>query len=304
MSLLDEFKKNRDEAKKAAEEAEIAENDRIVSANNFDRNLNDFVKSYRKWAKDNKSDKFKDMSDDDIKERMVSLVREAGINDGKFEDGNFDSQDYYDYGNNFIEEIGARRGAFSKITDDFKARKTLYDKMSDDEKSALAEVVKYENNVKKFQRGENGYPDRESTLRGIDQEKLAKGAELRKILDKAGSAYSRKKDTDDFMDIFENYENYRSKKDESDKSDKADTKKANDKKKEEADEDVVEFSLTRGNDPNYRGFGQKLVDLGLATNNGLWGENGDVAYYTKQLNNQGIYGNLPIGKTIRLTRRK
>lgn len=68
--------------------------------------------------------------------------------------------------------------------------------------------------------------------------------------------------------------------------------------------DTVEFTLTKANDPNYKGFGQKLVDLGLATDNGLWGENGDVAYYTKQLNNQGIYGNLPIGKKITLTRRK
>lgn len=301
MSLLDELRKNRDDAKKAKEEAEIAENDRIVSSNNFDQNLNSFVESYRKWAKDNKSDKFKDATDDEIKERMINLVRESGVNDGKFEDGEFDSKDYYDYGNEFIEGIGSRRKFFNKAFDKVESASQLYNKMSDDEKSALAEVLKYEKNVKAMKDSSN--PNRpQSVYTGIDQEKLAKGVELRKILDKAGSAYSRKKDTDDFMDIFENYEQYRSNKDEAKDSE---DKKSADKAKDKADDgETIEFMLTRGNDPNYKGFGQKILDLGIGTDNGLWGENGDVAYYTKQLNDQGIYGNLPIGKTIRLKRRK
>ena len=66
----------------------------------------------------------------------------------------------------------------------------------------------------------------------------------------------------------------------------------------------VTFTIPKANDPNYRGFGQKLVDLGLATNKGLWGADGDVAFYTKQLHDQGIYGNLPIGVPIKLKKRK
>lgn len=50
-------------------------------------------------------------------------------------------------------------------------------------------------------------------------------------------------------------------------------------------------------------FGQVICNLGLKTGHGLWGPDGDVAYYTKQLNEQGIYGNIPIGKTIKLTPR-
>lgn len=50
-------------------------------------------------------------------------------------------------------------------------------------------------------------------------------------------------------------------------------------------------------------FGQVICDLGLTTEHGLWGEDGDVAYYTKQLHDQGIYGNIPIGTTIKLTPR-
>lgn len=51
-------------------------------------------------------------------------------------------------------------------------------------------------------------------------------------------------------------------------------------------------------------FGQVILDLGLNTSHGLWGSDGDVAYYTAQLNEQGIYGNIPIGTTIYLTPRK
>lgn len=51
-------------------------------------------------------------------------------------------------------------------------------------------------------------------------------------------------------------------------------------------------------------FGQVILDLGLNTSHGLWGADGDVAYYTEQLNKQGIYGNIPIGTTIYLIPRK
>lgn len=50
-------------------------------------------------------------------------------------------------------------------------------------------------------------------------------------------------------------------------------------------------------------FGQVILNLGLGTSHGLWGEDGDVAYYDQQLHDQGIYGNIPIGTTIHLIRR-
>lgn len=51
-------------------------------------------------------------------------------------------------------------------------------------------------------------------------------------------------------------------------------------------------------------FGEVITRLGLKTSHGLWGEDGDVAYYTNQLHDQGIWGNVPLGKTIYLTPRK
>ena len=50
-------------------------------------------------------------------------------------------------------------------------------------------------------------------------------------------------------------------------------------------------------------FGQALLDHNLATEHGLWGEDGDVNYYNQQLHDAGIYGNIPIGTTITLRKR-
>ena len=47
-------------------------------------------------------------------------------------------------------------------------------------------------------------------------------------------------------------------------------------------------------------FGQVILDLGLASGHGLWGPDGDVAYYTNQL---GITGNIPVGTQLVFTRR-
>lgn len=68
------------------------------------------------------------------------------------------------------------------------------------------------------------------------------------------------------------------------------------------EEDVIEYTYKPGDS-----FGQVIKNLGLQTDNGLWGPNGDVAYYTQQLAEQGAMnsrGNIPIGTTIRLVRRK
>lgn len=68
-------------------------------------------------------------------------------------------------------------------------------------------------------------------------------------------------------------------------------------------DDVVEYTYKPGDT-----FGQVILDLGLNTDNGLWGDNGDVNYYTQQLVDQGIWEdnqphNIPIGTKIKLYRR-
>lgn len=65
--------------------------------------------------------------------------------------------------------------------------------------------------------------------------------------------------------------------------------------------EVIEYTYQPGDS-----FGQVITDLGLKSDAGLWGENGDVAYYTEQLINQGALdsrGNIPVGTKIVLTPR-
>lgn len=73
-------------------------------------------------------------------------------------------------------------------------------------------------------------------------------------------------------------------------------------------EDTIEYTYKPGDT-----FGQVIKNLGLNTDKGLWGPDGDVEYYTKQLEpqlwssgawEQGRRQNIPIGTTIKLKRRK
>lgn len=68
------------------------------------------------------------------------------------------------------------------------------------------------------------------------------------------------------------------------------------------EEDIISYTYKPGDT-----FGQVIKNLGLNTDAGLWGEDGDVRFYTDQLYEQGALddrGNIPIGTTIKLKRRK
>ena len=82
---------------------------------------------------------------------------------------------------------------------------------------------------------------------------------------------------------------------------KEETKDAN---KTEDEGEYVTYTYKPGDT-----FGQVILDLGLNTGKGLWGSDGDVEFYNKQLLEQGIWPdnelhNIPIGTTIKLKRRK
>lgn len=77
------------------------------------------------------------------------------------------------------------------------------------------------------------------------------------------------------------------------------TNNSNQNTSDDSSDDYIEYTYKKGDT-----FGQVIKDLGLKTNKGLWGSDGDVAYYTKQLRQQGIPGMVPIGTKIRLKRRK
>lgn len=294
MSFTDKLRENRESAKKAAAEAEAAEAKRSDAADAFNMRLDDFVSQYRKWSSNNKDAKYAKATDDELKDRITGLIQKAGVADEQINSGDTNSYDYYKYGVDFLNGMDSSKS--KGLLDSTKNKVKAVSELSASDKAALAEAAKFEDNYKKYKNGEI-----QDWRAGIDQEKAAKGMQVRKSLDAATRQKNKADNANDFFDIFENYESYMTK-DDGEKNGSKEGSKAS--ASGTTDSDTVEFTLTKANDPNYRGFGQKLVDLGLATENGLWGENGDVAYYTKQLNDQGIYGNLPIGKTIRLKRRK
>lgn len=72
--------------------------------------------------------------------------------------------------------------------------------------------------------------------------------------------------------------------------------------KEEPEEEEEEEYVTVTFEPGDT-FGQKIIDAGLATDHGLWGEDGDVAYYARQLDipNANVINE---GDTYRIKKRK
>lgn len=69
--------------------------------------------------------------------------------------------------------------------------------------------------------------------------------------------------------------------------------------------DTFDFQINPGD--NYNGFGSLLSQLGEVSEFGLWGEDGDVAFYMDQLRDQDALdanGNIKIGQFISLRRRQ
>jgi hypothetical protein len=69
--------------------------------------------------------------------------------------------------------------------------------------------------------------------------------------------------------------------------------------------ETFNFQVNPGD--NYNGFGSMLAQLGEVSEFGLWGEDGDVAFYRDQLEDQGALdenGNIRIGQFISLRRRQ
>lgn len=81
----------------------------------------------------------------------------------------------------------------------------------------------------------------------------------------------------------------------SDDTEKSDTPKT----ETESEDDYITLNVQEGDT-----FGQLLLDNGLVTDNGLWGPEGDVEFYAKQLNDANHMNLIYPGQSIRLKKRK
>lgn len=126
------------------------------------------------------------------------------------------------------------------------------------------------------------------------------------------------------VDMLDNYETYIAKYEESKKNEKSDSDNSAEGGSNEGSSteggststpkgDSFGDDVSEGETISYTykpgdTFGQVVLDLGLGTGNGLWGTDGDVAFYNKQLWEQNaidpVTGNIPIGTVIKLRKRK
>ncbi len=306
MSFLDELNANRSrqiEDRIAKEEAAAADKSSI---DNFNKAVGTYLDNYSDWAKKNNG-KFAKSSRGDIEKRIRNFVKTSGMNDGELTDKSSEAE-IARYGAKFLNDLSGLKEDGSEYT--FKDYLNKYG--TDKEKEAAGRQLGAIAVMEKYRkRREEGYQgdmtDDDKMI--LNNAESSRDSDM-KWLNSAKTQYGTWQETNsnDLYDIFENYENYMPAKKGEAATEKASatTKTASDGKTTTTS-DTVTFTLPRANDPNYRGFGQKIVDLGLATDNGLWGSNGDVQFYTKQLYEQGALdknGNLKIGVPIKLRRRK
>ena len=268
--------------------------------------LSEFAKGYdkyysAKYAKDtlDKGVSFKNMADtikdykggkDNAIKKISDIIMTAGKIDGVLSD---DSSEYEiaKYGMDFLNQLqNGEKDSFD----------IWFDKnATDEQKQAKKNMERDERYKREFDDTYQHKYDKptnwgEAVWQGVDSGARAFGQTVQDVWNmpdmmdygfwKTGEG--KKRDTKIMEDMHKKYDEY-----------SAGLKK-------EAYDMIYNYDEDMKNMAKQGKDGQKIIDLGLNTDNGLWGENGDVAYYTKQLNDQGIYGNLPVGKTIRLKRRK
>lgn len=303
-------------------------------SNQFDWASNEggFYQAYRQALQDTGK---KPISYNDFTKKVKGFVGAMGVEDGKwtkedFDAGNYDNATYDEYANslmpalfggvdpqqlyndNIIDVFSKNSSQLTGETKEAYDRlKNRYDLLSVDDRAAdrwsddntVGDVIANVWNGAWDRIGSgigavwtapyqfNGVMSKDvNALRTYAKDQLANGV--------------------DMLDNYESYiEKYRAQKAEDAKNGKASSEtNGNGEGATDSDSgDTVTFTLPKANDPNYKGFGQKIVDLGLATNKGLWGSDGDVQFYTKQLYEQGAVdknGNLKIGVPIKLRRRR
>lgn len=280
----------------------------------WDKLSQQFADSYNSYLKNTGR---KEISELTARQKLRDFIGKAGTEDGKwssddYSNSNYDEYDFQEYGTQTIKDLLGENG-----TMDFGSYVEKYGNA--DQKRAYEKQNKERSTGEKIARGA-GLGTALGALAATGPIGLAAasaGAGIGSLL-KSGSEKSlselEKKYAEEHngalntaFDAFENADKYLSNRDKVGAGTGAGASTGGDSSTAAASGDEVTFQLDRANDPNYKGFGQKIVDLGLATDKGLWGSDGDVAFYTKQLYEQGALdanGNLKIGVPIKLKRRK
>lgn len=284
----------------------------------WDKMSEQFTDAYNSYLKNTGR---KEISGVAARQKLRDFIGKAGVEDGKwssddYSNSDYDEYDFQEYGTKTIKDLFGENGAM-----DFGTYVEKYGNA--DQKKTYERLNRKQGTGEKVARGVGAslLPGAMTALGPLGLIGGAIGfgaaagadASAKKSLSELEQKYVEEHNgaLNNAFDAFENADRYLANRDKigtnAGKSSQGTTASTSSGTSRNEDADTVTFTLPRANDPSYRGFGQKIVDLGLATDKGLWGADGDVQFYTKQLYEQGAVdrnGNLKIGVPIKLRRRK
>lgn len=273
-----------------------------------------FMNSYNSYLKNTGR---KEISDLTAREKLRDFIGRAGVEDGKwssddYSNSNYDEYDFQEYGTQTIKDLFGENGAM-----DFGTYVEKYGNA--DQKKTYERLNRDQSTGEKVARGVGAslIPGALNVMGPLGWASAAFGfgaaanadSKSRKSLSELKEKYVKEHNgaINTAFDAFENADKYLANRDKVSTGTGGGSQSNTTDGSSDTTSEEVTFTLPRANDPSYRGFGQKIVDLGLATNKGLWGSDGDVQFYTKQLYEQGAVdknGNLKIGVPIKLRRRR
>lgn len=273
-----------------------------------------FMNSYNSYLKNTGR---KEISDLTAREKLRDFIGRAGVEDGKwssddYSNSNYDEYDFQEYGTQTIKDLFGENGAM-----DFGAYVEKYGNA--DQKKTYERLNREQSTGEKVARGVGAslIPGALNVMGPLGWASAAFGfgaaanadSKSRKSLSELKEKYVKEHNgaINTAFDAFENADKYLANRDKVSTGTGGGSQSNTTDGSSDTTSEEVTFMLPRANDPSYRGLGQKIVDLGLATNKGLWGSDGDVQFYTKQLYEQGAVdknGNLKIGVPIKLRRRR
>ena len=273
-----------------------------------------FTNSYNSYLKNTGR---KEISNLTAREKLRDFIGRAGVEDGKwssddYSNSNYDEYDFQEYGAQTIKDLFGENGAM-----DFGAYVEKYGNA--DQKKTYERLNREQSTGERVARGIGAslIPGALNVMGPLGWASAAFGfgaaanadSKSRKSLSELKEKYVKEHNgaINTAFDAFENADKYLANRDKVSTGTGGGSQSNTTDGSSDTTSEEVTFTLPRANDPSYRGFGQKIVDLGLATNKGLWGSDGDVQFYTKQLYEQGAVdknGNLKIGVPIKLRRRR
>lgn len=300
-----------------ARDSENAEKERLSDINSRYMNaFNNATKNYQTYRSING---LGDITDQQAQDMIRGFIFKNGVQDGKWtEDEDYDYTDFQEYGANLLDDLFSGSESF----DDYVKKNATsgqqgsYKRLKNMDQMSNSDKLKRYAGIDAIHTAMTPAGAAAGMAYGLGVGAGALyDAHNKKSLDAMFNEYADAQDNiyNNAFDLIENYDKY---------AESANQNKKEEKKEEEPSEsavdngtnaDVFSDDVTEGDVIEYTykpgdTFGQVLVDLGLATDKGLWGSDGDVAFYDQQLWAQGapdpVTGFIPVGTTIKLRKRK